>query len=419
MKMDSTTALPKNRSADLLIGQFPKLNRNVPIRRSALQFLVRASVTHLPKFILSACIGTSLLTGCITAQEKQTEYFTNWPAGTSPAEIGKRVAENFVARKFDFQGGRRQYIIYPEACAWYGSLTVAKLTDNKDLQSRLIRKFDDLQKPGDTNRISPNAHVDYRVIGIVPLEIYLQTKDKKFLEIGQGLADKQWENPTQDGITREARYWVDDMYMIPAVQAQAFRATGDKKYLDRAALTMAAYLDKLQQTNGLFFHAPDSQFFWGRGNGWFAAGMAELLRELPADHPKRGRIMTGYKTMMASLLKFQGDDGLWRQLIDHPEAWAETSGSAMFNFAMVTGVKQGWLDANTYGPAARKAWLALVGDLDADANVKDVCIGTGKAHESVGSDLDAQLKYYLARPKRSGDLHGQSPILWTASALLR
>jgi len=40
----------------------------------------------------------------------------------------------------------------------------------------------------------------------------------------------------------------------------------------------------------------------------------------------------------------------------------------MFAFAMITGVKQGWLDAATYGPAARRSWLGLVAELDADAN---------------------------------------------------
>ena len=71
------------------------------------------------------------------------------------------------------------------------------------------------------------------------------------------------------------------MFMITAVQVQAYRATGDTKYLDRAATAMVAYLDKLQQPNGLFFHAPDTQFYWGRGNGWMAAGLAELLRRCP------------------------------------------------------------------------------------------------------------------------------------------
>ena len=131
--------------------------------------------------------------------------------------------------------------------------------------------------------------MDYRVFGAVPLEIYLQTKDRRFLELGRRFADAQWETTTPDGITAEARYWIDDMYMITAVQVQAYRATGDRKYLDRAALAMVAYLDKLQQPNGLFFHAPDSPFYWGRGNGWMAAGMAELLRSLPADAPAARR----------------------------------------------------------------------------------------------------------------------------------
>ena len=372
------------------------------------------------KNVLLICSIALWATGCATAQNSANDYFKDWPEGSSPAEIGKRVAENFVARKLDFETNpKRKYVIYPEVCAWYGALKVAKLTGDTNLQNRLIHKFDYLLTEEGAKRISPDAHVDYRVFGALPLELYLQTKDKRYLEIGRGLADKQWENPTDDGITREARYWVDDMFMISAVQVQCYRATGDKKYLDRAALTMAAYLDKLQQTNGLFFHAADSPFFWGRGNGWYAAGMTEVLSDLPADHPKYARIMSGYKTMMTSLLKYQGEDGLWRQLIDHPEAWAETSSTGMFAFAMAAGVKRGWLDAAIYGPAVRKAWFGLVKHLNADGNVTDVCVGTNKGFNEAGSDLDAQLKFYLARPRNIGDLHGQAPILWTASALLR
>ena len=209
------------------------------------------------------------------------------------------------------------------------------------------------------------------------------------------------------------------MYMITALQVQAFRATSDKKYLDRAALTMVAYLDKLQQPNGLFYHAPDSPFFWGRGNGWLAAGMTELLHSLPADHPQRARLVEGGRKMMAALLKFQGEDGLWRQLIDQPDFWPETSGTGMFAFAMISGVKDGWLDAETYGPAARKAWLGLVTFLNPDGNLREVCAGTNKSAQTVGPDLAVQLKYYKDRPRRVGDLHGQAPVLWCASALLR
>jgi unsaturated rhamnogalacturonyl hydrolase len=373
--------------------------------------------------VFQRLLATGLLAlGTAVWSAPQPEVFANWSAGTSPQEVGKRVAENFVVRPFGYgsvNNPARQAVMYPEICAWYGSLTIAQLTGDKDLQSRLVKRFDPLLTPEGAKHISTEAHVDYRVFGVAPLELYIQTKDERYLRIGQGLADQQWENPTADGITREARYWIDDMYMITALQVQAFRATGDKKFLDRAALTMVAYLDKLQQPNGLFYHAPDSPFFWGRGNGWLAAGMTELLHSLPANHPQRARIVEGGRKMMASLLRFQGEDGMWRQLIDKPDFWPETSGTGMFTFAMISGVKDGWLDAKTYGPAARKGWLGLITYINPDANIRDVCAGTNKSAQTVGPDLDVQLKYYKDRPRRVGDLHGQAPILWCASALLR
>lgn len=346
---------------------------------------------------------------CPTAHG-QNKYFGNWPAGSSPKDLGKRLAENWVRRDFEFQSGKRQYLIYPEACAWYGALTTAKRLKDRDLQARLATKFERFLTAEGAKNISPAAHVDYRVIGIVPLEIYMQTKDRKYLDFGKGFADRQWEKTTDDGITAEARYWIDDMYMITAIQTQAYRATGDKTYLERAAKTMVAYLDKLQQPNGLFFHAPDAQFYWGRGNGWQAAGMTELLLSLPKDHPLRPRIVRGYSLMMSSLLRYQSSDGLWRQLLDDSDSWVETSGTGMFTFALVTGVKEGWLAKNIYGPVARKAWLGLVKHIDASGNVGDVCEGTNKGFT---------VKYYMDRQRKVGDLHGQAAALWSAMALLR
>jgi rhamnogalacturonyl hydrolase YesR len=200
------------------------------------------------------------------------------------------------------------------------------------------------------------------------------------------------------------------MYMVTALQVQAFRATHDRKYLDRAARTMTAYLDRLQQTNGLFFHGTNATFYWSRGNGWAAAGMTELLCELPKHHPQRARILEGYQKMMAALVKYQGDDGLWRELIDRPDAWPETSSTGMFDYALITGVKKGWLDAEIYGPAARKAWLGLVAHVDKGGNVDSVCEGTNKGDSA---------EYYLKRNRKTGDLHGQAAVLWAAAAMLR
>jgi rhamnogalacturonyl hydrolase YesR len=381
---------------------FVEAVKGMGVQKDAAGYLAVPRLKNSTHGLMAAQIAASEM----EPRAARPEVFEHWPAGQSPLEIGRRVGENWVVRPFQRPTA---FIIYPEVCTWYGALTFAHLSANLSLQDRLVHKFDPLFGEGAKN-IGPNAHVDYRVFGSVPLEIYLQTGDRRFLDLGLSFADKQWETTTPDGITTEARYWIDDMYMITAVQVQAYRATGDRKYVDRAALAMVAYLDRLQQPNGLFFHAPDSPFYWSRGNGWMAAGSAELLRALPADHPQRPRILAGYRTMMASLLKMQGEDGLWRQLIDHPEAWPETSGTGMFTFAMVTGVREGWLDAAIYGPAARKAWLGLVKYIDADGNISNVCAGTNKG---------PSVQYYLDRSRNTGDLHGQAPILWTASAFLR
>ena len=341
------------------------------------------------------------------------DWFADLPASADPATVGKRLVENFLPRKFRYETNPAKAhlgVIYPEVIAWYGSLQVASLTKDKELLDRLIAKFEPLLGPEASQHINRSAHVDYRVFAAVPLEIHLINGDKRCRDLGLELADAQWNKTNDEGITSEARYWIDDMYMIPLAQVQAFRVTKDRKYLDRAARSLSVYLGRLQEDNGLFHHGENAAFFWGRGNGWMAAGAAEVLHDLPRDHPEYATIVSGTRRMMETLKKVQNADGLWLQLLDHPESWPETSGSAMFAFAFVSGVKDGWLDGESFGPAARKAWLALTSMLDENANLREVCVGTDKGFS---------VPYYLERPRATGDLHGQAPMIWTAAALLR
>ncbi len=99
----------------------------------------------------------------------------------------------------------------------------------------------------------------------------------------------------------------------------------------------------------------------------------------------------------------QGKDGMWRQLVDHPEAWPETFSTGMLTFALITGVKNGWLDPAAYGPAARKGWLALVGYIDQNGDVTSVCEGTGKKMISTTtSPAPAEPAISTARPRCYG-----------------
>jgi unsaturated rhamnogalacturonyl hydrolase len=181
-------------------------------------------------------VGMLLLALPLQAQ-KQPKEFTKWPTGSSPQEIGRRVAERLLEIPHSNFGrpGPPPFITYPEVATWYGALTFAQLSGDKDLDARLIKRFQPIFAE-ESNLIPVPDHVDRSVFGAVPLEIYIQTKEQKYLDLGKNSADKQWEDPTPDGLSSQTRYWIDDMYMIIILQLQAYRATGDSKYLDRAAL---------------------------------------------------------------------------------------------------------------------------------------------------------------------------------------
>ena len=137
--------------------------------------------------------------------------------------------------------------------------------------------------------------------------------------------------------------------------------------------------------------------------------MTEVLQSLPADHQLYAEIVNRYKNMMSSLLEYQAESGMWRQLVDNKLSWEETSCSAMFAYAMAAGVHNGWLDDVQYESAVQKAWKALRDKLDPQGNLPDVCAGTGQKND---------VEYYLNRPRTKGDLHGQAPFLWLACELM-
>ena len=324
--------------------------------------------------------------------------------GVQPCDeniLGLKLIENLLSRDYMlYYGGKGLH--YSEAGTAVGALRFAENIQDKALIGRIIDRYEKFLEE-DSILISRQPHVDHNVMGIVPLQIYLLTGDERYLKVGLSFADSQWENPRDDGLTSQTRWWIDDMYMVGMLQIQAYRATRDAKYAGRAALQLTAYINKLQQPNGLFFHGPEFHYHWGRGNGWVAASMAEVLKSLPADHPRRPELMAGYREMMAALLKCQSDNGMWRQLVDYEYSWAESSCTAMFAYAMTAGVRQGWLDKAAYEPAAEKAWKALCAHVDRDGNVREICVGTGQMDD---------IEFYLKRPRTLGDFHGQAPVLW-------
>ena len=397
----------------------------------------------MKKIIVRCLAAGSCLAVLGCASDRQSaESAADKALGTKdPVAVSRLITEQFlssdplaykpqgtdIAKYFKAGYGKGNSIFYATASLWVNALENARAFGQADLERRLVEKFRPyLSREADV--LKPQFHVDYNVVGAVPLAIARLTGDAQTKAVGLRLADFQWSEPKdakqirggyatleeshawwEKGYSGETRLWIDDMYMINLLQTEAYRLTGEAKYVDRAAKEMCLYLEKLQLENGLFYHAPDVPFVWGRGAGWMAAGMPLVLKCLKPDHPHYAQILAGYRKMMAKLLACQRADGLWGQLVDDPTTWAETSGSAMFAYGMAEGVAQGWLDRTAYAPAVQKAWGFLCARLDRFGNISDVCIGTNKKN-----DRD----YYLARARINGDPHGQAPMLWLARALV-
>lgn len=366
------------------------------------------------------------------------KYFGDWPNGADPLAVGKKAAEVFRDQNLATGSGNDpndSYKHYKDACAWYGALWIAGLAGDTALTDVLVAKYTPYK--GTWSYFDPptaqnpnRGHVDDNVFGIVPLEIAKYRDDAFYVEEGDLAADHQ-----VTFIEDQIRFAIDDMFMITSLQVQAYRVLTDeahrKRHLDTAAATMVRYLETMQEPDGLFPHHRDNAAFrisWGRGNGWYAAGMAEMIRELPDAHENATKIRDGYLKMMNGLLEYQIAEGqpgagLWKQVVDSNDNrnWAESSGSAMFAYALITGVRRGWLDVEKFGPAARRAWIGLVAKVNGSGQVQDISDWAylPSSHQGGPTYAGDEENYYFQRPKLTGDNHGQAPLMWAAAALVR
>jgi unsaturated rhamnogalacturonyl hydrolase len=208
--------------------------------------------------------------------------------------------------------------------------------------------------------------------------------------------------------------WPDDLYMGCPVIIRWSKYTGDKKYLDDAANQMIHQAELEQDTDGLFFHGYNvkdkmhSPFKWGRGDGWVTVSLVELLSELPENHPQRAQLIAILKKQIDGLKPLQAPSGMWRQVLDHPELWEETSCTAMFTYGIARAVNRGWIDPS-YMAMARKGMAGLAKHVTAEGVVNDTCIGT---------NIGQTLEFYAQRQRPSDDMHGRGPVLLAATELL-
>jgi len=152
--------------------------------------------------------------------------------------------------------------------------------------------------------------------------------------------------------------WVDSLMMYALFAARYGTTTKDLALRDFGLAQARIFASEMQDpTTGLFVHAWDVTkdrplgAVWGRGNGWAATTVADLLDVCPPGHPERPHLERILRAHAAGLLAARPASGLWDTVIDgRGPMYAETSGSALIAYGLAKGARLGVLP-----PAARQA----------------------------------------------------------------
>jgi unsaturated rhamnogalacturonyl hydrolase len=237
-------------------------------------------------------------------------------------------------------------------------------------------------------------HGDDHVVGQLYLHFYAQDRDRGMIDhtirqfnqvlVANPHDSLEFVGDSLPGVGRPCQLrwcWCDALFMAPATWIGLSLATGDERFMaygDREFWATTEYLKNpethLYYRDSRYFTRQDEEgnrIFWSRGNGWVYAGLVNILRILPADHPSYPRYVQLFRDMSATIARLQHDNGLWRVSLLAKEAYAapETSGSGFMTYGLAWGVNEGLLEGGTYAPVVRKGWRALVDAVDDDGKL--------------------------------------------------
>ena len=134
----------------------------------------------------------------------------------------------------------------------------------------------------------------------------------------------------------------------------------------------------------------------------------ETLSALPENDPLRPPLLDILRRQIEGLKKVQAPDGMWRQVLDQPSLWEETSCTAMFSYGIARAVNRGWIEATNL-VVARRAFAGIANRVTPEGVINGTCVGTG-----IGRTLD----FYLKRPQPVDDYHGRGVVLLAGTELL-
>jgi unsaturated rhamnogalacturonyl hydrolase len=286
----------------------------------------------------------------------------------------------------------------------------------------------DLGKEHNLDRIQP---------GVLLLLLYEQTGDNTYRLAANRVraAVHGFPRNASGGFWHKARYpdemWVDGIYMAQPFLVKYGRLFGDEQSCFDTAVGQVKLISRHVQDprTGLVRHAWDEDRnaawadpqtglapeIWSRGAGWFAMALVDILRFRPADHPGVPELMAILQKLAEGLKQTQDlRTGLWFQVMDQgnrPDNWLETSGSAMFVYALKLGVDNGYLDRSNL-EVARKGWAGLRSRISFSSD------GLPVISEAAGP-MGVQVDYanYVNRPRLQNSPHALCAVLMAATQM--
>lgn len=311
--------------------------------------------------------------------------------GTAKVELRRRAKRSPIQIATELSsvyGHKLPSVAYIPSLALTGRMRLGELTDDpshlRDVQE-IVSPYLDGTKSSLGDRPSGSTLSGHLVFG----ELAARAEDVRYIKLVRAAADLGFD---ESGNAKAQMPFHNEMsdavFMGTPILVQAGRLTGERRYYQMADRHRRFMLKLNLREDGLHQHSPldPAKTAWGRGNGFPALGLALALSEMPrhgleakrGDAPIRDDMLASYRAHIAAMVKHQDEMGMWHQVVDRPESYREFTVTCMTTFAIVRGLREGWLDKKQYEPVVHRAWHAISRRIGPDGFLSDVCQGTGK-----------------------------------------
>lgn len=303
------------------------------------------------------------------------------PPSPARREIQRRIARTPVAIATELAavyGKKLDPVAYIPAMAVMGRLRVGDLTGDPQYLPAAAALAEPYRS-GARDSMGEKANGSNLSGHLLFADLARATGDPRDLALVRKAADYGFD---PQGSPRESMPFhsemSDSIFMGCAPLAEAAALTGEARYAAQCLAHLRFMQRHCLRDDGIYRHSPLHESAWGRGNGFAALGLTLSLSVLPETAPEHEAFLTDYRAHLTALRPHQDATGMWHQLIDRPESYREFTSTCMITFAILRGLRRGWLAPAEWEPVATRAWTALQSRIGPDGRLVDVCTGTGK-----------------------------------------